>query len=155
MRSPKTRRKRGLMKATLRAMLLCVMGSAAMIAASTVAFQKRFALPAPPTKTEIERGRYLVEEIAKCAECHTPRKADGELDGSAWLRGAPIWIRPVAPIPNWAGPCSGPGGLTKLYAGASREGAGKRNGAEWRTVCGRRCTSITWRRRTRGRLWLT
>ena len=86
----------------LRAILVSVVASAAMIAASSVAFQRRFALPAPPTKAEIERGRYLVEEVAKCAECHTPRKPDGELDGSAWLRGAPIWIRPVAPIPNWA-----------------------------------------------------
>ena len=51
---------------------------------------------------EIDRGRYLVEEVAKCPECHTPRKPNGELDASAWLRGAPIWIRPVAPIPNWA-----------------------------------------------------
>jgi mono/diheme cytochrome c family protein len=90
------------MKAMLRAILVSVVASAAMIAASSVAFQRRFALPAPPTKAEIERGRYLVEEVAKCAECHTPRKPDGELDGSAWLRGAPIWIRPVAPIPNWA-----------------------------------------------------
>ena len=34
---------------------------------------------------EIERGRYLVEEVAKCAECHTPRDAEGELDRHAWL----------------------------------------------------------------------
>jgi Cytochrome c len=51
---------------------------------------------------DVERGRYLVEEVAKCPECHTPRKPDGELDGGQWLQGAPIWIRPVAPIPNWA-----------------------------------------------------
>lgn len=53
-------------------------------------------------KGEIERGRYLVEEVAKCAECHTPRKANGELDENAWLQGAPIWIMPARPIPNWA-----------------------------------------------------
>jgi mono/diheme cytochrome c family protein len=69
---------------------------------TTMQAQRRFALPAPPTKNEIERGRYLVEEIAKCSECHTPRKPNGELDGQGWLRGAPIWIRPVAPINNWA-----------------------------------------------------
>src|ERR1700739_4515372 len=55
-----------------------------------------------PEASEIERGRYLVEEVAKCAECHTPRNAQGELDHSAWLQGAPIWIIPVRPIPNWA-----------------------------------------------------
>lgn len=52
--------------------------------------------------SEVERGRYLVEEVAKCTECHTPRNAQGELDHSAWLQGAPIWIMPVRPIPNWA-----------------------------------------------------
>jgi mono/diheme cytochrome c family protein len=53
-------------------------------------------------KIEIERGRYLVEEVAKCTECHTPRNARGELDQHAWLQGAPIWIMPVRPIANWA-----------------------------------------------------
>jgi mono/diheme cytochrome c family protein len=57
---------------------------------------------APADKIEIERGRYLVEEVAKCPECHTPRNALGELDRQAWLQGAPIWIMPVRPIPNWA-----------------------------------------------------
>src|ERR1700682_6605511 len=86
-----------------RAMLfVCFLFVTFCIAVSLQA-QRRFSVPAPPTKNEIERGRYLVEEIAKCAECHTPRKANGELDGQAWLRGAPIWIRPVAPISNWGG----------------------------------------------------
>jgi mono/diheme cytochrome c family protein len=90
------------MKALLRVMFVSLIVTGAMVVGSSNAFQKRFALPAPPTKAEIDRGRYLVEEIAKCPECHTPRKPDGELDSAAWLRGAPIWIRPVAPIPNWA-----------------------------------------------------
>ena len=54
------------------------------------------------TNSEVERGRYLVEEVAKCTECHTPRNARGESQQDAWLAGAPVWIRPVAPIPNWA-----------------------------------------------------
>jgi hypothetical protein len=53
-------------------------------------------------KNEIERGRYLVEEVAKCGECHTPRNAQGRLDRNEWLQGAPIWIMPARPIPNWA-----------------------------------------------------
>lgn len=51
---------------------------------------------------DIERGRYLVEEVAKCGECHTPRNARGELEQNAWLQGAPVWIVPVRPNPNWA-----------------------------------------------------
>jgi mono/diheme cytochrome c family protein len=85
-----------------RSILVFGIAATALIGASTSAFQRRFALPGPATKAEIERGRYLVEEVAKCAECHTPRKPDGQLDSAAWLNGAPIWIRPVASIPNWA-----------------------------------------------------
>jgi Cytochrome c len=51
---------------------------------------------------DVERGRYLVEEVAKCPECHTPRNERGELRHEVWLSGAPIWIQPVAKIPNWA-----------------------------------------------------
>src|SRR5256885_16759270 len=84
------------------AAIVCGLTILALVAASRSTPQTRFALPGPPTKMEIDRGRYLVEEVAKCAECHTPRKPDGDLDANAWLRGAPIWIRPVAPIQNWA-----------------------------------------------------
>lgn len=36
-----------------------------------------------------ERGRYLVETLAHCGECHTPRNALGGLDKGRWLAGAP------------------------------------------------------------------
>lgn len=40
--------------------------------------------------TEVEeRGRYLSEALAHCAECHTPRDGLGGLDRSRWLAGAP------------------------------------------------------------------
>lgn len=38
---------------------------------------------------EIERGRYLVEALGHCGECHTPRNALGGLQISRWLGGAP------------------------------------------------------------------
>jgi hypothetical protein len=53
-------------------------------------------------KGEVERGRYLVEDVAMCGECHTPRNERGELRTDAWLKGASVWIQPVAPIQNWA-----------------------------------------------------
>lgn len=37
----------------------------------------------------LERGRYLSEGLAHCAECHTPRNAVGGLQRSAWMGGAP------------------------------------------------------------------
>jgi mono/diheme cytochrome c family protein len=57
---------------------------------------------APTEKSDVERGKYLVEEVAKCPECHTSRNERGELRADSWLRGSPIWIRPVAHITNWA-----------------------------------------------------
>ena len=37
---------------------------------------------------ELERGRYLVEALGHCGECHTPRNALGGPDNSRWLAGA-------------------------------------------------------------------
>ena len=36
-----------------------------------------------------ERGRYIAEALAHCAECHTPRTALGGMDRTRWLAGAP------------------------------------------------------------------
>ena len=43
----------------------------------------------PADTPEMERGRYLVEALGHCAECHTPRDAFGGLDRSRWMAGAP------------------------------------------------------------------
>lgn len=43
-------------------------------------------LPADPA---VERGRYLVEAMGHCGECHTPRDGAGGLIRSLWLAGAP------------------------------------------------------------------
>lgn len=43
-------------------------------------------LDVPP---ELERGRYLVEALAHCGECHTPRNPLGALDTGRWMAGAP------------------------------------------------------------------
>ncbi|MGY9047544.1 hypothetical protein P775_19570 [Puniceibacterium antarcticum] len=44
---------------------------------------------APDTEDEtLTRGRYLVEALAHCGECHTPRNVLGGLQRDAWLSGA-------------------------------------------------------------------
>ena len=66
-------------------------------------------------QSAVERGRYLVEDVAMCEECHTPRDAGGNLDESRRLQGAQIWIMPVHANPNWANnapPLAGFGGYT-------------------------------------------
>jgi hypothetical protein len=57
---------------------------------------------APAAQSSVDRGQYLVENVAMCEECHTPRDAKGGIDESRRLQGAPIWIVPVRPDPNWA-----------------------------------------------------
>lgn len=43
----------------------------------------------PADTADQEQGRYIVEALAHCAECHTPRNGLGGMDRSAWMTGAP------------------------------------------------------------------
>lgn len=49
----------------------------------------------------IARGKYIVEGVAACSDCHTPRGASGESDRSKWLAGAPVFFQPARPVPGW------------------------------------------------------
>ena len=42
-----------------------------------------------PVPADIDRGRYLVEGLGHCSECHTPRGPIGGLERSRWMQGAP------------------------------------------------------------------
>ncbi|HEV2380951.1 MAG TPA: c-type cytochrome [Chthonomonadales bacterium] len=52
--------------------------------------------------SQVEHGRYLVESVAMCGECHTPRDSGGQIDNSRRLEGAPMWFTPVVAPPDWA-----------------------------------------------------
>lgn len=49
----------------------------------------------------IGRGKYIVEGVAACSDCHTPRGANNESDRSKWLAGAPLFYQPAKPVPGW------------------------------------------------------
>jgi len=53
-------------------------------------------------KARLERGKYLVEGVAMCERCHTPRDEHGNPDRSRWLHGGPAQIQPAYPSPTWA-----------------------------------------------------
>ena len=54
-------------------------------------------------KTElIARGKYIVEGLAACGDCHTPRNRDGDIDRTKWLSGAPVFYEPAQRVPGWA-----------------------------------------------------
>lgn len=50
---------------------------------------------------QTERGKYLVEEVAKCQDCHTPRLPDGQFDRTKWLKGSVLGFQPIEPIKEW------------------------------------------------------
>ena len=51
----------------------------------------------------IGRGKYIVEHVALCSECHTPRDENGTLKPSEYLKGAPVPVKsPPYPQMKWA-----------------------------------------------------
>ena len=52
-----------------------------------------------PDDAQIQRGKYLVENVAMCADCHTPRDNKGQFDRSQWLQGNVLDIKPDHPMP--------------------------------------------------------
>ena len=50
---------------------------------------------------QVARGKYIVEDVAMCGTCHTPRKPDGQLDYSRWLVGAPVPYVSARPVTDW------------------------------------------------------
>jgi mono/diheme cytochrome c family protein len=58
------------------------------------------ATPAAPSHEEmVARGKYLVESVGMCGDCHTPHLADGSLDATKTLAGSPLDFAPVHPMP--------------------------------------------------------
>ncbi len=50
---------------------------------------------------DVARGKYIVDDVAMCGTCHTPRFANGELDRGRWLAGAPVPYLPAQPTVDW------------------------------------------------------
>jgi len=57
--------------------------------------------PAQAPKSGVERGRYLVEHVSLCGDCHTPRNSIGVPNRSLYLAGAGKKIGPLGQeVPN-------------------------------------------------------
>ncbi len=50
----------------------------------------------------IQRGKYLVHDVAMCVVCHTPKTSDGKLITARLLQGAPIPVESPYPRQKWA-----------------------------------------------------
>ncbi len=67
---------------------------------------------------QLTRGRYLVEHIGLCADCHTPRNEKGQFVREQWLKGAQLPFQPLVPMP-WspaAPPIAGLPSMTEVQA---------------------------------------
>jgi mono/diheme cytochrome c family protein len=51
--------------------------------------------------SNLERGKYLVEQVGRCQECHTPKADTGEFDKSRWMKGATLVGVPSTPVADW------------------------------------------------------
>ena len=60
------------------------------------------AKPAAPAGPLVERGRYLVHDVALCIQCHSPRDEAGRLIETKLLTGAPIPFDSPYPGQPWA-----------------------------------------------------
>ena len=52
-------------------------------------------------QSKVARGQYLVNGVAMCGMCHTPRNDAGEIDRGRWLDGAALWLLPAHPDADW------------------------------------------------------
>src|ERR1022692_1062770 len=59
----------------------------------------------------LARGKYLVEQIGMCGDCHTPHNEKGEPIKEQWLQGATLPFKPIVPMPVWADKSSSIAGL--------------------------------------------
>jgi len=53
------------------------------------------------TSAKIARGQYIVNGVAMCGMCHTPRNDANQIDRGRWLDGAALWLLPAHPQQDW------------------------------------------------------
>jgi mono/diheme cytochrome c family protein len=64
-------------------------------------FLMAVAIPALAQEPQLQRGKYLVEEVARCQECHTPKTASGEFDATKAFKGTKLNIAAIEPMTGW------------------------------------------------------
>jgi hypothetical protein len=83
---------------TAAALLLTLLVLAPVLVGQKKANRKLTAISA----AKVARGKYLVEQVGMCGDCHSPRNEKAEPVPGQWLHGAPLTFKPVEPVPVWA-----------------------------------------------------
>jgi mono/diheme cytochrome c family protein len=89
------------------AALLFGLGFAALAFSGACTRQATSAAP------DAARGRYLVEHVAMCGDCHSPRDDKGQFAAGRALTGSPLSFQATVPMP-WAPVAPPIAGLTTL-----------------------------------------
>ena len=83
--------------------LFSIAGALVLVASSSLAVAQTHDSQ-QHTKTTgggVARGKYIVEGVAMCGECHTPRDGNGNIDRARALQGASVPYLPAKPDSNW------------------------------------------------------
>jgi mono/diheme cytochrome c family protein len=74
---------------TITLILVCVTSATSQAQSTTAA------------NAQLEHGRYLVQRVGLCGDCHTPHDDHGQPIGAKALQGAGLTFKPLGPVPNW------------------------------------------------------
>jgi len=105
-----TRHKESILRKQVLGVIATALLLVPMVAGQKTAGQKQKMRAASAAR--IARGKYLVEQVGLCGDCHTPRDEKGEPIKEQWLKGATLDFKPIAPVPVWADKAPGIAGLS-------------------------------------------
>ena len=104
-------------------------GALLVMGAASLSAQQR------PGGGSVERGRYLVERVVMCGECHSSRDQSGNIVPGTRFQGGPMPLRPTWPVdwPNAFPRIAGlPGYTDEQATRLLTQGAIKRDGSQLR-----------------------
>ena len=80
---------------------LLILGFLLFIGIGASAQQRGSKTSSGANQGKVARGEYIVNGVAMCGMCHTPRNDSNEIDQGRWLDGAALWLLPAHPQQDW------------------------------------------------------
>ena len=86
-------------KELMRKASLCLIAFVLLLVTVVMAQKKKMGAPSAAT---LAHGKYLVDDVAGCSDCHSPHNEKGELIKEQYLQGTMLAFKPAIPMPVWA-----------------------------------------------------
>jgi mono/diheme cytochrome c family protein len=83
------------------AFALCLPGFCILSLAQNAASAKNGKTADQSSGSLVARGKYIVEGLSRCGQCHTPRDSNGKPEQSELLQGAAVWLKPAESVEDW------------------------------------------------------